>query len=143
MCGGYYRYGEGSTPDFEDQRLCVVPDGDLFDAIAEGRASMVTDRIKTFSEKGLELTSGAELDADLIVTATGPNLLPLRGMQIVVDGRDVELSETMSYKGMMLSGVPNLDTDASWTLKSELTCAYVCRLLKHLDQRGYRQCTPT
>jgi monooxygenase len=131
-----------------DQRLCVVPDGDLFDAIAEGRASMVTDRIRTFTEKGLELTSGAKLDADLIVTATGLNLLPLGGMQVAVDGRDVELSETMSYKGMMLSGVPNLAsafgyTNASWTLKSELTCAYVCRLLKHMDQHGYGQCTPT
>jgi monooxygenase len=131
-----------------DQRLCVVPDGDLFDAIVEGRASMVTDRIKTFTEKGLELTSGAELDADLIVTATGLNLLPLGGMQVAVDGRDVELSKTMSYKGMMLSGVPNLAsafgyTNASWTLKSELTCAYVCRLLKYMDRHGYRQCTPS
>jgi monooxygenase len=131
-----------------DQRLCVVPDGDLFDAIAEGRASMVTDCIKTFTEKGLELTSGAELDADLIVTATGLNLLPLGGMQVAVDGRDVELSKTMSYKGMMLSGVPNLAsafgyTNASWTLKSELTCAYVCRLLKYMDRHGYRQCTPS
>ncbi len=130
-----------------DQRLCVVPDGDLFHAIAEGRASMVTDCIKTFTEKGLELTSGAELDADLIVTATGLNLLPLGGMQVAVDGRDVELSKTMSYKGMMLSGVPNLAsafgyTNASWTLKSELTCAYVCRLLNHMDEHGYRQCTP-
>jgi monooxygenase len=131
-----------------DQRLCVVPDGDLFDAIAEGRVSMVTDRIKTFTEKGLELTSGAELDADLIVTATGLNLLPLGGMKVAVDGRDVELSKTMSYKGMMLSGVPNLAsafgyTNASWTLKSELTCAYVCRLLKYMDRHGYRQCTPS
>jgi monooxygenase len=131
-----------------DQRLCVVPDGDLFDAIAEGRASMVTDQIKTFTETGLELTSGAVLDADLIVTATGLNLLPLGGMQVAVDGRDVELSKTMAYKGMMLSGVPNLAivfgyTNASWTLKSELTCAYVCRLLKHMDEHGYRQCRPS
>jgi cation diffusion facilitator CzcD-associated flavoprotein CzcO len=130
-----------------DQRLCLVPNGDLFDAIAKGRASMVTDRIKTFTEKGLELASGAELDADLIVTATGLNLLPLGGMQVAVDGRDIELSKTMSYKGMMLSDVPNLAsafgyTNASWTLKSELTCAYVCRLLNHMDEHGYRQCTP-
>jgi monooxygenase len=130
-----------------DQRLCVVPDGDLFEAIAKGRASMVTDRIRTFTETGLELTSGATLDADLIVTATGLNLLPLGGMQIAVDGRDVELSETMSYKGMMISGVPNLAsafgyTNASWTLKSELTCAYVCRLLNYMDEHGYRQCAP-
>jgi monooxygenase len=130
-----------------DQRLCLVPNGDLFDAIAKGRASMVTDRIKTFTEHGLELTSGAELDADLIVTATGLNMLPLGGIQIAVDGRDVELSETMSYKGTMLSGVPNLAsafgyTNASWTLKSELTCAYVCRLINHMDEHGYRQCKP-
>ena len=130
-----------------DQRLCLVPNGDLFDAIAKGRASMVTDRIKTFTEKGLELTSGAELEADLIVTATGLNLLPLGGIQLAVDGRDVKPSETMSYKGMMLSGVPNLAfafgyTNASWTLKSDLTCAYVCRLLNHMDEHGYRQCTP-
>ena len=130
-----------------DQRLCLVPDGDLFDAIVKGRASMVTDRIKTFTEKGLELTSGAELEADLIVIATGLNLLPLGGIQLAVDSREVKPSETMSYKGMMLSGVPNLAfafgyTNASWTLKSELTCAYVCRLLNHMREHGYRQCTP-
>jgi monooxygenase len=137
------------TPRYNpwDQRLCVVPDGDLFHAIAQGRVSMVTDQIKTFTEQGLELTSGVELDADLIVTATGLNLLPLGGMQVAVDGREVELSETMSYKGMMISGVPNLAsafgyTNASWTLKSELTCAYVCRLLTYMDAHGYRQCTP-
>jgi monooxygenase len=137
------------TPRYDpwDQRLCVVPDRDLFDAIAQGRVSMVTDRIKTFTETGLELTSGVTLDADLVVTATGLNLLPLGGMQIAVDGRDVELSRTMSYKGMMISGVPNLAsafgyTNASWTLKSELTCGYVCRLLAYMDEHGYRQCTP-
>jgi cation diffusion facilitator CzcD-associated flavoprotein CzcO len=130
-----------------DQRLCLVPDNDLFEAIKEGRASVVTDQIVTFTETGLELASGAKLDADLIVTATGLNLLPLGGMKIAVDGRDVELSETMSYKGMMLSGVPNLAiafgyTNASWTLKCDLTCGYVCRLLNHMDQLGHRQCTP-
>jgi monooxygenase len=130
-----------------DQRLCLVPNGDLFDAIVKGRASMVTDRIKTFTQKGLELTSGAELEADLIVIATGLNLLPLGGIQLAIDGREVKPSETMSYKGMMLSGVPNLAfafgyTNASWTLKSELTCAYVCRLLNHMDEHGCRQCTP-
>jgi monooxygenase len=137
------------TPRYDpwDQRLCVVPDGDLFTAIAQGSVSMVTDHIQTFTERGLELTSGVTLDADLIVTATGLNLLPLGGMQVAVDGRDVELSETMSYKGMMISGVPNLAsafgyTNASWTLKSELTCAYVCRLLTYMDRHGYRQCTP-
>jgi monooxygenase len=130
-----------------DQRLCLVPNGDLFDAVSAGRASVVTDRIETFTETGLKLASGAELEADLIVSATGLNLLALGGLQMAVDGRDVTLSETMSYKGMMLSGVPNLAfalgyTNASWTLKCDLTCEYVCRLLNHMDERGYRQCTP-
>jgi monooxygenase len=130
-----------------DQRLCLVPDGDLFEAIRAGRASVVTDRIHTFTERGLELASGAELEADLIVTATGLDLLALGGMELAVDGREVELAETMSYKGMMLSGVPNLAfalgySNASWTLKCDLTCKYVCRLLGHMDEHGYRQCTP-
>jgi monooxygenase len=130
-----------------DQRMCLVPDGDLFEAISAGRASVVTDQVETFTETGLRLASGAELEADLIVTATGLNLLPLGGMEISVDGRDVEIPKTMGYKGMMLSGVPNLAiaigyTNASWTLKCDLTCGYVCRLLKHMDARGYRQCTP-
>jgi cation diffusion facilitator CzcD-associated flavoprotein CzcO len=130
-----------------DQRLCLVPDGDLFDAICAGRASVVTDDIDTFTENGLRLASGAELEADLIVTATGLNLLTLGGMQITVDGRDVDVSETMSYKGMMLSGVPNMAmafgyTNASWTLKCDLTCGYVCRLLNHMDDHGYVQCIP-
>ena len=108
---------------------------------------MVTDHIDTFTEKGLELTSGAELEADLVVTATGLNMVPLGGIAIAVDGQDVELPETLTYKGMMLSGVPNLAfavgyTNASWTLKCELTCEYVCRLLNHMDERGYRICTP-
>jgi monooxygenase len=131
-----------------DQRLCLVPDGDLFESLSEGRASVVTDQIETFTEKGIRLASGAELDADLIVTATGLNLLALGGMQLAVDGRDVEVSETMSYKGMMLSGVPNLAiafgyTNASWTLKADLTCEYVCRLLNHMDAGGYVECRPS
>jgi monooxygenase len=130
-----------------DQRLCLVPDGDLFKAISDGSASIVTDRIDTFTEQGLLLESGAELRADLIVTATGLNMLALGGMEIAVDGREVELSETMSYKGMMLSGVPNMAlvigyTNASWTLKCDLTCEYVCRLLKHMDEHAYSQCVP-
>jgi monooxygenase len=130
-----------------DQRLCLVPDGDLFEALGTGRASVVTDRIDTFTEKGLRLESGAELEADLIVTATGLNLLALGGTRIAVDGRAVELPETMSYKGIMLSGVPNFAmalgyTNASWTLKCDLTCEYVCRLLNHMDEHGYRLCTP-
>jgi monooxygenase len=130
-----------------DQRVCLVPDDDLFESIRKRRASVVTDRIETFTEKGLRLASGTELEADLIVTATGLNLLPLGGMKIAVDGRDVELSETVGYKGMMFSGVPNLAialgySNASWTLKCDLTCQYVCRLLNHMDAHGYRQCTP-
>ncbi|HTA15983.1 MAG TPA: NAD(P)/FAD-dependent oxidoreductase [Solirubrobacteraceae bacterium] len=129
-----------------DQRLCLVPNGDLFESLSAGRASVVTDHIDTFTEKGIRLVSGAELEADLVVTATGLNLLALGGMQIAVDGREIVLGETMSYKGMMLSGVPNMAfavgyTNASWTLKCDLTCEYVCRLLNHMEERGYRQCT--
>jgi monooxygenase len=130
-----------------DQRMCLVPDGDLFDAICDGRASVATDRIETFTEGGLRLESGKELEADLVVTATGLNLLALGGMEIAVDGKEVALPDTMGYKGMMLSGVPNLAialgyTNASWTLKCDLTCEYVCRLLNHMDERGYAYCTP-
>ncbi|HEX2414096.1 MAG TPA: NAD(P)/FAD-dependent oxidoreductase [Thermoleophilaceae bacterium] len=137
------------TPRYNpwDQRLCLVPDGDLFEAIGEGSASIVTDRIKTITATGIELESGAELEADLIVTATGLNLIPFGGMEMAVDGQEVELPKTLGYKGMMLSGVPNLAaalgyTNASWTLKCDLTCEYVCRLLKHMDAHGWRQCTP-
>ena len=130
-----------------DQRMCLVPDGDLFEAISNGDASIVTDAIDTFTEKGLRLASGEELEADLIVTATGLNLLPLGGLDLTVDGRQIELPKTMGYKGMMLSGVPNLAvalgyTNASWTLKCDLTCEYVCRLLNYMDQHGHRQCVP-
>jgi monooxygenase len=130
-----------------DQRLCLVPDGDLFEAISARRASVVTDRIETFTETGLRLASGAELEADVIVTATGLNLLPVGGIALTVDGRDVELPERITYKGMMLEGVPNMAfavgyTNASWTLKCELTCEYVCRLLNHMDEHGHRVCLP-
>jgi monooxygenase len=130
-----------------DQRMCLVPDSDLFQALSCGRASVVTDHIDTFTPSGLRLRSGAELPADLVVTATGLNLLALGGMQLAVDGRDVDIADTMSYKGMMLSGVPNLAlsfgyTNASWTLKCDLTCGYVCRLLNYMDAHGYSHCTP-
>lgn len=137
------------TPRYSpwDQRLCLVPDSDLFAAIKRGRVSVVTDHIETFTEKGVRLRSGQELEADLVVTATGLNLLPLGGMQLRVDGRSVELNETMGYKGMMYSDVPNLAaafgyTNASWTLKCDLTCAYVCRLLNYMERHGVGQCTP-
>jgi cation diffusion facilitator CzcD-associated flavoprotein CzcO len=115
--------------------------------LAKGRASVVTDTIETFTEKGLRLASGAELEADVIVTATGLNLLMLGGMTIAVDGREVDLSDTVGYKGMMLCGVPNMAlalgyTNASWTLKCDLVAQHVCRLLNHMDERGLRQCTP-
>jgi len=129
------------------QRLCLVPDGDLFEAIGEGRASIRTDHIDTFTESGLRLASGAHLDADVIITATGLNLQILGGVELSVDGREIAIPETYGYKGMMLSGVPNLAlafgyTNASWTLKCDLTCAYVCRLLNHMDARGYAACAP-
>ncbi|MGY1693988.1 flavin-containing monooxygenase [Geodermatophilus sp. SYSU D00814] len=130
-----------------DQRLCVVPDGDLFRVLREGRASIVTDRIAGFDETGIALESGEHLDADVVVTATGLNLLPVGGMALRVDGEDVDLSRTVSYKGFMISGVPNFAmtigyTNASWTLKADLVARYVCRLLEHLDRNGYAAATP-
>ncbi|MET8836834.1 NAD(P)/FAD-dependent oxidoreductase [Micromonospora sp. NPDC004540] len=130
-----------------DQRLCVVPDGDLFAALRAGTASVVTDTIDTFTERGIRLTSGAELPADVVVTATGLNLLALGGMTLAVDGAEVDLASTVAYKGMMLSGVPNFAmtigyTNASWTLKADLVATYVCRLLRHLDDTGQQIVTP-
>jgi monooxygenase len=130
-----------------DQRLCLVPDGDLFRAISGGSASVATDRIATFTESGLRLESGAELPADIVVTATGLQLLALGGIELSVDGEPVRLPETMAYKGMMLSGVPNFAftigyTNASWTLKADLVSEFVCRMLKHMDARGYDTCVP-
>jgi cation diffusion facilitator CzcD-associated flavoprotein CzcO len=130
-----------------DQRLCLVPDGDLFKAISSGRASVVTDRISRFTPAGVQLESGAELEADIVVTATGLNLLPIGGIALSVDGEAVSLPDRFAYKGMMLSGVPNFAftigyTNASWTLKADLVADYVCRLLTHMDARGYRSCVP-
>ena len=130
-----------------EQRLCLVPDSDLFNAMREGHVSVVTDHIETFTEKGLKLRSGAELEADLVVTATGLNLLFLGGLEATVDGVRVDFAKTFNYKGMMFSDVPNLAlavgyTNASWTLKSELIGRYVCRLLNHMERIGARQCTP-
>ena len=130
-----------------DQRLCLVPDGDLFRTLRRGQASIATGRIATFTETGVQLESGEHLDADVVVTATGLNLLPMGGMSLTLDGTPVDLSETVSYKGMMLSGVPNFTmvigyTNASWTLKADLVNRYVCRLLDHLDAHGYVAATP-
>jgi monooxygenase len=130
-----------------DQRLCLVPDGDLFAALREGRASVETDHIERFVEDGIELKSGKKLEADLVVTATGLEMLVLGGIQLTVDGKPVNLPNALAYKGMMFSDVPNLATaggytNASWTLKCDLTASYVCRLLAHMDARRLRQCTP-
>lgn len=130
-----------------DQRLCAVPDGDLFAAIRDGTVSVVTDTIDTFTERGIRLDSGEELEADLIVTATGFTLQAMGGAELVVDGEPVDLADRVTYKGMMISGVPNSAftvgyTNASWTLKADLVSTYVCRLLKHMDAHGYRVCTP-
>ena len=130
-----------------DQRVCIVPDDDLFRALRRGSASIVTDRIETFTETGIRLASGTELDADIVITATGLNLLAAGGVDLTVDGEPFDLGETVAYKGLMFSGLPNLAisvgyTNASWTLKCDLSCEYVCRLLTHMDEHGYAQVTP-
>lgn len=130
-----------------DQRVCLVPNGDLFQSIREGRASVVTDHIDTFTESGILLRSGTLLEADIIVTATGLALQVIGGVQFDVDGRPVVFGDTVAYKGMMFSDVPNLAscfgyTNASWTLKCDLTCGYVCRILNLMAKKGYRSATP-
>ena len=137
------------TPSYNpwDQRMCLVPDGDLFEAIRSGRASVVTDHIEKITEKGILLKSGEELPADVIVTATGLDLLVWNGLEIRVDDQVIDPAGTIAYKGMMYSDVPNLATafgytNASWTLKCDLTCEYVCRLLNHMERGDYAQCTP-
>jgi len=137
------------TPRYNpwDQRFCAVPNGDLFKTISAGGASVVTDRIERFTESGLLLSSGEELGADIIVTATGLELLFLGGMALSVDGVRVDPSTRLTYKGMMLEGVPNMAlaigyTNASWTLKCDLTCDYVCRLLNYMHDRELTECVP-
>lgn len=130
-----------------DQRVCLVPDGDLFAAIQSGKADVVTDTVAAFEAQGIRLGSGALLAADVVVTATGLDLLGFGGMALSVDGRPVEIGKTMSYKGMMLAGVPNLAyvvgyTNASWTLKSDLTGAFVCRVLRQMQRSGAPVCVP-
>jgi len=130
-----------------DQRLCLVPNGDLFTSISSGKAEIVTDTIQSFTSDGILLTSGKELKADIIVTATGLVMQLLGGMSISVDGVPVDIGKTVSYKGIMLSGVPNLGTtfgytNASWTLKADLTADYICRLLNKMEKLGVRQATP-
>jgi cation diffusion facilitator CzcD-associated flavoprotein CzcO len=137
------------TPPYNpwEQRLCLVPDEDMFRVIRDGRASVETDHIETFDETGIRLGSGKHLDADIIVSATGLDLLFLAGMKTIVDGRAIDFSQTFGYKGVMFSGVPNLAaafgyTNASWTLKADLTSEYVCRLLNHFRETGTEIATP-
>jgi monooxygenase len=138
------------TPRYNpwEQRLCLVPDADMFEAMKSGKAGVVTGHIETFTEKGILLKSGQELEADVIVTATGLVMQAFGGIDLSVDGRAIALGDTLAYKGVMLSGVPNLASvfgyiNASWTLKADLICAYVCRLLNFMDRKGVRQVTPT
>jgi monooxygenase len=130
-----------------EQRLCLVPDSDLFEAISAGSASVVTDEIETFTETGLKLRSGEELEADVVVTATGLNVLLFGGVEVAVDGEAIDFSKRVLYKGMMICGVPNFAmalgyTNASWTLKCDLIAHYVCRLVNYMDEHGYEIATP-
>jgi cation diffusion facilitator CzcD-associated flavoprotein CzcO len=137
------------TPRYNpwDERMCAVPGGDLFKAISSGSATVVTDHIEAFTEDGIRLRSGEFVPSDVVVTATGLELLFLGGMELVVDDAPVELSSRLTYRGMMLEGVPNLAfaigyTNASWTLRCDLTCRYVARLLNHMRANNLSQCTP-
>ena len=147
--GDNYDVDTHFTPSYNpwDQRLCLVPNGDLFESIKDGKASVVTDHIARFDETGIQLQSGNRIDADIIVTATGLNLVTLGEMSFSVDGQTVDFSQTWSYKGCAYSDVPNLASsfgyiNASWTLRADLTCEYVCRLLNHMDKTGTNICTP-
>lgn len=137
------------TPNYEpwDQRLCVVPDGDLFKILREGHASVETDHIEKFTETGIQLKSGKYLDADIIVSATGLNIQILGGIQATMDGKPLDTSKHMLYQGVMLSDVPNMALiigyiNASWTLKVDIAAEYICRLLNYMDQHGYDEVIP-
>jgi cation diffusion facilitator CzcD-associated flavoprotein CzcO len=140
---------EHFTPQYEpwDQRLCVIPEGDLYREIRAGRASVVTDHVDTFVPEGIRLRSGRVLAADVVVSATGLSLLPVGGIRVSLDGRPVAIGDHASYRGLMLSGVPNLAycigyVNASWTLRADLSHRYVCRLLAHLDRHGHAVAVP-
>jgi monooxygenase len=142
-----YPVQEHFNPKYDpwDQRLCFVPDGDLFRVLRDGSASVATGLIDTFTPTGIRLQSGEELEADIVVTATGLNLLAFGGIELTVDGRPVNLPETLAFRGMMLSDVPNFAylvgyTNASWTLKVDLVCEHFCRLLSYADEHGYDTC---
>lgn len=131
-----------------DQRLCLIPDSDLFNVLKDGSASIVTDHIERFTKTGVKLKSGANIEADIIVPATGLNLQFLGGIEASVDGKKLEVADLLNYRGMMFGGVPNMAavfgyTNASWTLKADLTCGYVARLLNYMDKHGYEIATPT
>lgn len=147
--GPDYDVDKHFTPSYNpwDQRLCLVPNSDLFNAIKSGKASVVTENIANFTETGIALANGEHLDADVIITATGLNLVTLGEMDFVVDGKPVDFSRTITYKGFAYSGIPNLASsfgyvNASWTLRADLICEYVCRLLNHMRKTNTRQCTP-
>lgn len=137
------------NPRYEpwDQRLCLVPDADLFRAIKKRQASVITDQIETFTERGIRLQSGTELEADIVVSATGLRMLALGAVQLRVDGTAIRPGEMFVYKGVMIGNVPNFAfcvgyTNASWTLRADLASTFVCRLVNYMDRRGYRRCTP-
>jgi len=149
LLGPDYDVATHFTPKYNpwDQRLCLVPDADMFNAIKGGRASVVTDSIDTFTENGIKLKSGKEIAADIIVTATGLQMQVLGGVAVSVDGQKIDFGKTFTYKGLMFSGVPNLAsvfgyTNASWTLRADLICEYVCRLLNTMDEKGVQVATP-
>ncbi len=146
---GEHTVAEHFTPTYDpwDQRLCLIPDSDLFNAINDGTASVVTAEIDTITESGIRLTSGEHLDADIIVTATGLQLVTIGNMRFTVDGNPVDFSKTWTYKGLAYSDVPNLASsfgyiNASWTLRADITCEWVCRLLNHMSTTGMTQATP-
>jgi cation diffusion facilitator CzcD-associated flavoprotein CzcO len=147
--GADYDIAKHFTPAYNpwDQRLCLVPNGDFFKSMREGKASVVTDHITSFTETGIQLASGEHLDADIIITATGLELVTLGEMDFYVDGNQVDFAKTWTYKGFAYSDIPNMAStfgyiNASWTLRSDLTAEYVCRLLNHMRKKGVAQCTP-
>jgi cation diffusion facilitator CzcD-associated flavoprotein CzcO len=147
--GADYDIAKHFTPTYNpwDQRLCLVPNGDFFKSMREGKASVVTDHITSFTETGIQLASGEHLDADIIITATGLELVTLGEMDFYVDGNQVDFAKTWTYKGFAYSDIPNMAStfgyiNASWTLRSDLTAEYVCRLLNHMRKKGVAQCTP-
>jgi len=147
--GADYDIAKHFTPNYNpwDQRLCLVPNGDFFKAMRDGKASVVTDHIASFTETGIQLASGEHLEADIIVTATGLELVTLGEMDFFVDDNQVDFAKTWTYKGFAYSDIPNLAStfgyiNASWTLRSDLTAEYVCRLLNHMRKKGVVQCTP-